>query len=352
LAIDLEADSLYSYPENVCLVQLSTASANTIIDPLSGREGMVPLGAALSSRAVTKVFHGADYDIRLIKKEYGFGISNVVDTMIAAQLIGRTRVGLADLLQEEFDVQLDKRHQRANWSTRPLPADMLNYATLDTAYLLPLWARLRQRLEKLGRLAWAEEEFSLLEAIAPSPDRPASCFDIAGAVRLSLRERARLQALVELRERTARAWNRPPFKILSDQTLLAWAQSPPGSLDQIVRTPRAGQGILRRLAREVLDALRRAESMPERDCPLRSLSPYVPLTGPQRARLDNLKAARHAAAQRLGLSAGMLASSRTLDRLCRAQRDQVSELLRVSLKQWQFDLLGDELLGILTTGSR
>jgi ribonuclease D len=342
LAIDLEADSLYSYPEKACLVQISTPSANTILDPLRGRDGIQALGTVLADQAIHKVFHGGDFDIRLFKREYGFEIRNVVDTMIGAQLAGRARVGLAALLEEEFDVHVEKRHQRANWSARPLAAELLRYAALDTAYLLQLWKRIRTELVQSGRLDWAEEEFSLLEAVTPSAQRAPSCFDVKGAGRLPARQLAILQALLEVREQIARSWNRPPFKVLSDQVLLRWAQSPPLNREQVLQTPRAGKGILRHLAQRILDAVHEARTLPMEECPGRSSAPYIPLTGEQKLRLKRLKKVRSDAAKRLGLGAGLLVSSKTLERLCRADPDQAPDLA-ASLKRWQLQVLGPAL---------
>jgi ribonuclease D len=343
LAIDLEADSLYAYPEKVCLVQISTPTANTILDPLSGGDGMEALGALLSSPSITKAFHGGDYDIRLLKKQYGFRVHNVVDTMIAAELIGRARVGLADLLAEEFGLQLNKHYQRANWSKRPLEAQMLRYAALDTAYLLPLWGHLRGELSRLGRLQWAQEEFELLEQVMPAPERPPSCFDVKGAHHLEPRERAALQALLEMREETARAWNRPPFKVLNDQVLLRWAQEPPASHQQVVQTRGANRRFLQQLAPRILEALRSVQSKPLEDCPQRNLTTRPPLSDEQRSLVRRLKAVRRAAAERLGVDAGLLVNTRTLEALARAGPQQAADMLPSALKRWQHEVLGSAL---------
>jgi len=343
LAIDLEADSLYSYPEKICLVQISTPSTNTILDALTGGDASRALGTVLSDGAICKVFHGGDYDIRLLKRHYGFEVRSIVDTMIGAQLAGRAKVGLADLLQDEFGVHLEKRYQRANWSARPLSPQQLQYAALDTAWLLPLWRNIREQLVSLGRLEWAEEEFRLLQAVVPSPERGPSCFDIKGYQQLSARELAILQALVELREETARAWNRPPFKVLSNRVLLRWAQSPPSNRGQVVQTPGAGRDLLRRLAPQIVAAIRRAKSLPEEDWPRRELTPYRPLTPEQKRRLRRLKTARSEASKRLGLDAGLLVSSKTLEKLARADPKESKGLLEDSLKHWQLHVLGSAI---------
>jgi len=347
LAIDVEADSLYSYPEKVCLVQISTPTANTILDPLSGGQGLQALAKVLASPSITKVFHGGGYDIRLLKKAYQLQVRNVADTMIAAQLAGRPQLGLSALLEEEFGIHLQKRYQRANWGARPLDEQKLSYAALDTAYLLPLWQRLRADLLRLGRLEWAQEEFELLEAVTPAPQHGPSCFDVKGGHRLRPRERAILQALVELRDETARAWDRPPFKVLGNEVLLQWAQEPPAKRREVLRTPRANKGILRRLAARILDAVRAAQSTPLADCPQRKLGRHHPPTEEQRLRLQRLKTVRQAASERLDLSPGLLVTSGTLERLSRADPHEAPDMLPTVLKRWQLKVLGPSLLHIL-----
>jgi ribonuclease D len=343
LALDLEADSLYAYPEKVSLVQVSTPTANTILDPLSGGDGMQALGPLMASLTITKVFHGGDYDIRLLKKHYGFQVRHVVDTMIAAQLTGHAKVGLSDLLEEAFGVRLQKKYQRANWSRRPLDPQMLRYAALDTAYLLPLWQRLGDQLSRLGRRHWAQEEFDLLEQVSPAPEHPPSCWDVKGAYHLEPRQRAALQALLQVREKTARAWGRPPFKVLGNQVLLNWAQDPPSDRQAVLQTRAANKGILRHLAPQVLQALAEAQSTPLHDCPQRHLPRRPPPTQEERRRLRRLKAVRQTAAQHLGLDAGLLVTTRTLDTLARAAPQEAADTVPSLLKRWQFEALGPAL---------
>ena len=346
LAIDMEADSLFSYREKVCLVQISTASANTILDPLSGN-GVLALADVFADASMLKVFHGADYDLRLLKREYGFAMHNVADTMIAAQFTGRQAFGLGALLEELFGLHVDKRFQRANWAVRPLDAAHLSYAALDTAYLLELWRRLRAELVELGRMAWAEEEFRLLEAVASAPEQPVSCFDVKGAGHLRGRQLAILQALVEVRDETARAWDRPPFKVLSNQVLLDWAEQPPEGMAALLKTRAANRGVLQHMATKVLAAIRRAASVPPEEWPRRNSLPFTPLSAEQQARLERLKAARERVATRLGLSTGLLVNNQTLEKLSRLSAQEAAQQVQSSLKRWQVQAVGDDLLRAL-----
>ena len=164
VAVDTEADSLHSYFDKVCLIQISIPGEDLIIDPLA-KIDLSALGPILSNPQILKVLHGADYDLRILNRDFGFVISNLIDTMICAQLLGYEQFGLAALLERHFGFRVDKVHQRADWAMRPLPPDMLDYAATDTRHLLELFGKLRAELEPLGRWEWAREEFSRLEAV-------------------------------------------------------------------------------------------------------------------------------------------------------------------------------------------
>jgi ribonuclease D len=346
-ALDLEADSLHSYREKICLIQVSTAARTAILDPLAVTVAVAGLAPALADPAVRKILHGGDYDMRLLKREPGVEVRNLFDTMIAAQIAGRERYGLAALLEAEFGVTLDKRYQRADWSRRPLEPGMLAYAAADTAHLLALADRLSEELTRLGRLAWAEEEFHLLEQVEPSlPKRP-WCLDVKGAGRLAPRQLARLQALLETREELASAWNRPPFKVLSSQTLVEWAVQPPASRREVAATPGAGGPLLERVAAPVLAALARAEALPEGECPRAEVVRRLPLAPAQERRLARMKQAREEASRRLRIEPGLLVNGATLERLAREEPAAAVAALPASLKHWQREALGDALDRVL-----
>src|SRR6185436_3848294 len=164
VAVDTEADSLHSYFDKVCLIQISVPGHDLIVDPLRKLD-LSRFGEVLANREITKILHGADYDLRILNRDFGFTPVNLIDTMICAQLLGYEAIGLAALLEKHFALKLDKSHQRADWAQRPLPRDMLEYAATDTRHLLDLADKLRTELLALGRWEWAEEEFARLEMI-------------------------------------------------------------------------------------------------------------------------------------------------------------------------------------------
>src|SRR5690349_6688207 len=162
LALDTEGASFHRFLDRIYLLQLSTRDRNAIIDPLP-IGSPAKLGALLEDKNVEVVFHDADYDLRLLHQDYGWHVTNIFDTRVAAQLLGIKSFGLAALLEQYFGVKLDKKHQRADWSMRPLTQGMLDYAAQDTIHLLKLRDRLKADLEQMGRWDWAREEFGLLE---------------------------------------------------------------------------------------------------------------------------------------------------------------------------------------------
>ncbi|HEX2218790.1 MAG TPA: ribonuclease D, partial [Gemmatimonadales bacterium] len=209
LAMDTEAASFHRYVDRVYLLQISSREETAVVDPLA-TGGLDPIGELLSDPAIEIVFHDADYDLRLLHREYGFTARHLFDTRIAAQLLNEPGIGLAALLEKYLGVRLDKRFQRADWSARPLSPEMLEYAASDTRYLPQLRDILRERLRECGRLEWAEEEFALLEDIRPTPADQVEPgrLRLKGAKALRARELAILRELWQWREAAARRADR------------------------------------------------------------------------------------------------------------------------------------------------
>ncbi|HPV74766.1 MAG TPA: ribonuclease D, partial [Gemmatimonadaceae bacterium] len=220
LAIDTEGASFHRYVDRIYLLQLSTDAHHAILDPLKVASPS-RLGALLESRDVEVVFHDADYDLRLLHQDYGWRVTNIFDTRVAAQLLGIKAFGLAALLDSYFGVKLDKKHQRADWSMRPLTADMLDYAAQDTMHLLGLRERLRSSLEQKGRWSWAQEEFNRLEGTQWQAEEDGSSFlRLKGARDLSRRELALLRELVAWRDGVAKGLDRSTFRVVTNDVLL------------------------------------------------------------------------------------------------------------------------------------
>jgi ribonuclease D len=223
LALDTEAASFHRFIDRVYLLQVTARVPGTgaagpgeahersaVVDPLTaGSVGA--LGRLVEDPAVEVVFHDADYDLRLLRQDYGWQVRGLFDTRVAAQLLGERAFGLAALLDKEFGVKLDKRHQRADWSMRPLTPDMLDYAAQDTIWLLQLRDRFRERLARLGRLAWAEEEFQRLEGVQWNGDGADDAYlRMKGARDLTRRELALLASSSAWRDGSRASSTEPP----------------------------------------------------------------------------------------------------------------------------------------------
>jgi ribonuclease D len=345
VAVDTEAASFHRYYDRVYLLQLSSREETAVVDPLAV-ESLAPLAQMLADPAIEVVFHDADYDLRLLDREYGFRATALFDTRVAAQLLNEPGIGLAALLEKYLGVRLDKRFQRADWSARPLSPEMLSYAASDTRYLPGLRDILKGKLEELGRLAWAEEEFALLDETrwAPADGEPAY-LRLKGARALKGRELAILRELYEWREAAAQRSDRATFRILNNEPMLTMAKSPPKDLAALKAIPGIGGDQAERRGREILAAVQRGLDVPERDLPRIERPPRRAFDPAFEARLERLKAARNQLAARLDLQPGVLCPNGTLEAIARANPPTLDALRDTpELRRWQCQTIGPELL--------
>ncbi|MBK8247982.1 MAG: ribonuclease D [Gemmatimonadetes bacterium] len=352
LAVDTEGASYHRFVDRIYLLQLSTADEHAIIDPLRVT-GLATLGRLLEDPAVEVVFHDADYDLRLLHQDYGWRVTNIFDTRVAAQLLGIKAFGLAALLDEYFGVKLDKKHQRADWSMRPLSADMLDYAAQDTRHLLGLSQRLRQALESKRRWHWAQEEFQRLEGTRWEPeDASTAWMRVKGARDLTRRELARLRELVPWRDEVARGLDRSTFRVISNEVLLEVARRDPTRPAELA----AIKGMNPRLAdargREVIDALARANAVPEGELPRFPRAPRWDKDPEFDDKVGRLRQVRDAAAHRLELDPGVLCSRERMEAVVRRAPVHVRDLEELpELRRWQLEVLGEEFVRVLRGGS-
>jgi ribonuclease D len=337
-ALDTEADSLHSYFHKVCLIQVSAANQHTVIDPLPLlAANLDPLWRVVANPAVTVVMHGADYDVRILDRDYGARIGRLEDTQIMAQLLGEARTGLAFLLEREFEIELDKRYQRADWGVRPLAPELVAYAAADTAFLLELAGRLRERLEALGRWGWAIEECARLTTVRheeAAPD-PLDFERVKGARALRGRARDRFHELYCWRDEEARRLDLPPFKVLGNRPMLELAASPPAGPAELARVPGLGPRFARRWGAEVS---RRLEH--PRGAPQHQRGAHVsPPTAAERRRLQRLVEVRDEIAARLGLQGGLVCPRAMLQAIAAAS-GAAPALDAAGLSGWRRELLG------------
>lgn len=345
IAIDLEANSMYAYEEQVCLVQISIPGQDYIVDPLADF-GLGELGAIVENGAIEKVFHAAEYDLILMKRQYGWELENLFDTMWAARILGYERVGLANILGELFGVKLNKRYQRANWCKRPLPAGQLAYAQADTHYLLALRDHFARELEAAGRMTEAAEIFVEQSTVTLPPNDfdPESFWSINGANRLSPDGKAILKALNIYRDKEARRRDRPHFKILQDRTLLELALRRPRNAGELRKIHGMTSGQIRRYGDNVLRIIRekRDANAPRR--PPRQPRPPEDVLD----RYERLHTWRKRRGQQRGVESDVIVSRDTLWALARANPQTKAELEEIGgLGPWRLRTYGDEILQVL-----
>ena len=345
IAVDTEGASFHRFIDRIYLLQVSTRDRDAVIDPLP-IGAPAGLGALIQDPKVQVVFHDADYDLRLLHQDYGWTATNIFDTRIAAQLLGIRAFGLAALLERYFGVKLDKKHQRADWSMRPLTTDMLDYASLDTHWLLELRDRLSDDLERSGRMSWAKEEFARLEGTRWPEEDPALAFmRLKGARDLTRRELAVLRELVQWRDAVAREQDRATFRVVGNESLFEIARVAPADRAALGAIKGISRGILESRGAELLAAVKRGLGVPDDQLPRFPRAPRWERDPDFDARVSRLRRVRDDAATKLDLDPGVLCPRDRLEAVARKKPGSVEELAEVDgFRRWQSEVLGAELV--------
>lgn len=351
VSVDTESNSLHAYRERVCLLQFSTPDADFIVDPIALVD-LAPLGPFFANPAQEKVFHAAEYDLICLRRDYRFEFANIFDTMSAARTLGWPQVGLAAILETHFGVTMNKKHQRADWKRRPLTMEQLDYARLDTHFLVALRDRQREALTASGRLAEAFEEFERLARLRPEAEgeraEPAAFWRVKGARDLPPQQAGVLQALFAYREQQAERRDCPPFKVMGEATLLELARRAPRRAEDMHAVTGMTPDQVRRHAHGVLQAVREGLQAPPPPPPQpESESDEV------RDRYDRLHAWRKNKAKARGVESDVILPRSVLWELARRPPRNHDELAQVpDLGPWRRATYGDEVLAVLRRGER
>ncbi len=304
LALDTESNSLHTYQERVCLIQIATARGVFLLDPLAVTD-LSALGSLLANPSISKVFHGSDYDVRCLHRDYGFTVSSLFDTEIAARFLGRSRTNLSSLLESFLGVGIPKSRalQTSDWARRPLSPLALEYAASDVRYLPELASDLQRHLVKARRLDWVMEECRRAEQVRHAPAEPpeAVMLRIKGTSRLGSRGLAVLKELFLFREEEARRMDCPPFRVLTNEALLILADSPGMGLHKVRGLT---IGIARQAGGRIREAIQRGMCGPGVHRPPQPKNnPWEPEA---KARLQMLKLWRSRHAASLGLDPALV----------------------------------------------
>jgi ribonuclease D len=345
LAIDLEANSMFAYRERVCLIQISITGRDFIVDPLAIQK-LSGLGELIADPGIEKIFHAAEYDLILLKRDYGWTLHNLFDTMWAARILGYTQVGLASLLEQFYQIKLDKHHQKSNWCQRPLSPAQLAYAYLDTHYLFDLRNRLAGELQARGQAEEAAEIFAE-QAQVRMPDShfdPESFWAISGINDLTPQGKAIARALHLYRNQEAQQRNLPIFKVFGDRTLLEMAQVAPSQAEELAQIYGMTQGQLRRYSQPLLDVIRQSRHDPPPAPPPRSKRPPESVLN----RYDKLHTWRKQRARVRGVESDVVASRDALWAIAQANPRTVAELQALHiLGPWRLNSYAADILNVL-----
>jgi ribonuclease D len=349
LALDTEASSFHRYKERICLIQLSTRKNTWLIDPLTVKD-VAPLGRMLEDPAIEWVIHDADYDLRMLKKQYGFRAQNVFDTMVSVELLNEPELGLAANLKKHFGVVLDKKYQKADWSKRPLTEPMLAYAAMDTTHLIALRDILRRELEEKQRMTWAQEEFEALVKIPfelAVTEEPAFV-RMKGAKALKPRQLAILREVHAWREIMAEKLDRAPFMVLGNDVLLEISRNPPADMKALEALKGVGQSTIQRSGIAIMKAIERGLAVPREEWPKLARPKRWDRDDDYEDRLKRLKQRRDKIAQERGLLQGIVSPNHVLMEIARLLPGDLEALGGIEgVRKWQIREFGAELLSAL-----
>ncbi len=334
IGIDTEADNLHHYHTRVCLLQISAGGREFLIDPLAGMD-LRSLFDALAGKSL--IMHGSDYDLRLLWELCRFRPAEVFDTMLAAQLVGITHIGLSSLLNELLDINHPKDSQKSDWSRRPLPAKMVDYAARDVKHLEDLRAALLQRLERRGRAEWHKQkcDWQIEVATTGFPGADEHSWRLGPSRHFSPRAQAALYELWHWRDGEARRLDRPPFKVMSNEYLAKLALAvDDGSWREVFEG--LPKGLKRGPSRGLFEALEAGLARDPKTLPKRpeNRERRQPLSAQELSRQDKIRAHRDRQSQELEIDPTLIASRSQIAQLAR-QPDAAEQVLL----PWQATLL-------------
>ncbi|MCF8095601.1 MAG: HRDC domain-containing protein, partial [Desulfobacteraceae bacterium] len=348
VAVDLEADSMHHFEEKVCLLQLGTQKTCHIVDPLALGD-IYALRPLFEDPGTVKILHGADYDVRCLYRDFHITVENLFDTELAARFLGYGATSLEAVLARHFNVTLDKKFQKKDWSVRPLPEEMIAYAADDVRHLVKLYEEIKAALKEKGRIKWLYQHCKDIAAVRPEPETHQGPFfiKIKGAGRLDPKSLAVLEAMLAFRRRTAQKKDRPPFKILGNKTLLALAQKKPKNEKELQKTGLLTRRQMQMYGEALLRQINSALSIPADQRPRYPREKSEPVPAAITRRIKKLKKWRQEKADILEIDPSLILNKNALRQVAEKQpvtRDQLDEIKE--LKPWQKDVFGKELISI------
>lgn len=349
VSVDLEADSMHSFAEKICLIQIAAGGRAWLVDPFEVSD-FSSFCRILENPDIIKVFHGSDFDVRSLDREFSVQIENLFDTEIACRFLNVKERGLGALMASYFGIHMEKKYQKANWSKRPLKEEMVAYSVEDVAHLERLHDCLVAELEEMGRLEWAREEFGLQAQVKYELNHQPPLFKrFKGAGKLDNRTLAVLEHLLQVRLEQAQKKDLPFFKIMSNQSIMTMAQQRPKSVDDILKIKALSKKQAGMYGRYCVEAVTTALNLPHKELPSYPRTRMPRKTPKVLRRIEMLKKMREHASETVGMEPGFLINNSLISAIAfegPADRAALAEI--ETMRNWQVEVLGDDILNTLS----
>lgn len=348
IAVDVEADSMYHFKEKVCLIQLATKKKHVVIDPLQIQD-LSSLNILFLKSDIKKIFHGGDFDVRSLYRDFNIKIKNLFDTQIACMFLGIRETSLDAVLKKRFKISLNKKYRKKDWSQRPLPEDMIEYAVNDTIYLIKLAEILEKELKEIDRISWVHEECKILSKARPALLNSAQLFmKFKGAGKLNRKSLAVLEALLQFRLSAAEKKDRPLFKIIGNNSIIKIVKEKPVNKRQLEKIKALSQKQIEMYGDAIVMAVNNSLMLPAADLPVypRRKVPVLPPEVPLRAKA--IKRWRDSKAKKIGLEPSIVCNKSIINSIAIQNPVHLKDLLKIKeMKKWQKKEFGRDIVSIL-----
>ena len=348
IAVDVEADSMYHFKEKVCLIQLATKKEHFVIDPLQFQD-LSSLNILFSNSDIKKIFHGADFDVRSLYRDFNIKIKNLFDTQLASMFLGIRETSLDAVIRERFKISLNKRYRKKDWAKRPLPEDMIEYAVKDTIYLIKLAEILDKELKKMGRISWVYEECEILSKVRPSlPNSEPLFMKFKGAGHLDRKSLAVLEALLQFRLSMAEKKDRPLFKIIGNNSIMKIVKEKPVNLKQLEKIKELSKKQIAMYGDAIVRAVKNSLKFPAADLPVYPLRKAPVLPPEVSLRAKAIKRWRDLKAKELKLDPAIICNKTIINSIAIQNPASLRDLSKIKeMKKWQQKEFGRDIVSIL-----
>jgi ribonuclease D len=348
VAVDMEADSMYHFQVKVCLVQMATEKSTMVVDTLKVKN-LSPLKPLFSNPDIKKIFHGADYDVRSLFRDFNIEINNLFDTELACRFLGIKETGLEAVIEKYLSITIDKKCQKKDWSKRPLPKEMMNYAAGDVKYLLTIAQVCEKELEKKGRLGWVLEECDYLSKVRPVLwDKAPLFLKFKGAGRLKSKSLAVLEGLLQFRKSIAEKKDKPLFKIIGNDSIMKITTAKPVSLRRLKGTKALSGKQIHMYGNDLIEVVAGALKIQDNNLPVYPNKKAQRLPHEVPPRITALKSWRTSKVRTLKMDPGMICNNALITSIAIQNPVDISAMGRIKeMKNWQKKEFGQEIISLL-----